>query len=82
VLERFSEVTLSGFLQLSNNESTDLRRRVLLSTSLEPGVSVRVLDDFERNVIKIGLDFSVGEFATDETLGGEEGVLKGNTTDN
>lgn len=75
MLDRLSEVTFSSFLHLSDNESSDLTGRVLLSSGLEPGISVRVLDDFKRNIVEIGLDFCVREFSTDETLGGKEGVL-------
>ena len=75
MLDRLSEVTFSSFLHLSDNESSDLTGRVLLSSGFEPGITVRVLDDFERNIVEIGLDFCVREFSTDETLGGEEGVL-------
>jgi hypothetical protein len=80
VLDRLAEEALSGLLHLANNESTDLGRRVLLSASLEPRVAVGVLDDLEGNVVEILLNLSVGELATDETLGSEEGVLRGKTT--
>lgn len=75
MLDRLSEVALGGLLEFTDDKSTDLRGRVLLSAGLEPRVAVRVLDDLERNVVKIGLDFGVRELATDETLGREEGVL-------
>jgi hypothetical protein len=34
-----------------------------------------VLDDLVGNLLDVLLDLSVGELATDETLGSEEGVL-------
>ena len=52
-----------------------MRRRVLLALSLEPCIAVAVLDDLVGNLLNITLNLSVGELATDQTLGGEEGVL-------
>jgi hypothetical protein len=75
VLDGLSEVALGGLLHLSNNESADLTRAVLLAARLQPRIAVSVLDDFERDVVEILLNLSVGELATDETLGGEESVL-------
>lgn len=75
MLDRSSEVTLSGFFHLADDESTDLRRRVLLTAGLEPCVTVGVLDNLEGDVVKILLHLSVGELAADQTLGGEESVL-------
>lgn len=75
MLDRLAEEALGGLLQLADDESTDLSGRVLLAASLEPRVAVRVLDNLERNVVQILLDLGVGELATDQTLGREEGVL-------
>ena len=75
VLDRLAEEALGGLLQLADDESTDLGGRVLLAASLEPCVAVRVLDNLERNVVQVLLDLGVGELATDQTLGREEGVL-------
>jgi hypothetical protein len=42
---------------------------------LEPGITVGVLDDLVWDLLDIALDLSVGELATDETLGSEKSVL-------
>ena len=42
---------------------------------LEPGITVGVLDDLVGDLLDVLLDLAVGELATDETLGSEEGVL-------
>ena len=75
VLQGLANEGLSGLLHLSEDETTDLRRRVLLALGLEPCVAVAVLDDLVGDLLDIALDLSVGELATDQTLGGEEGVL-------
>ena len=75
VLDGLSEVTLSSLLHLSDDERSNLGRRVLLSSRLEPGISVGVLGDFERNIVDVLLHLSVGVLSTDETLRGEEGVF-------
>lgn len=80
MLDGTSKVALGGFLHLANNERSDLTGRVLLSPSLEPCVAVGVLDDLERDVVDVLLDLGVGVLATDEALGGEEGVLVVNDT--
>lgn len=75
VLQGLANEGLSGLLHLSEDETTDLRRRVLLALGLEPCVAVAVLDDLVGDLLDIALNLSVGELATDQTLGGEEGVL-------
>lgn len=75
VLEGLSNKGLSGLLHLSEDETTDLRRRVLLALGLEPRIAVGVLDDLVGDLLDVALDLDVGELATDKTLGGEEGVL-------
>lgn len=75
VLDGLSEVSLSSLLHLSDDERSNLRWRVLLSSRLEPGISVGVLGDFERNIVDVLLHLSVGVLSTDETLRGEEGVF-------
>lgn len=75
VLDRLVQVGLSGLLHLLENETTNLRRRVLLAASLDPSITVGVLDDLIRHLLDVTLALGVGELATDETLGGEEGVL-------
>jgi hypothetical protein len=76
VLQGLANEGLSGLLHLSEDETTDLRRRVLLALGLEPCIAVAVLDNLVGNLLDVLLDLSVGELATDKTLGGEEGVLR------
>ena len=75
VLDVLAHVGLGGLLHLSEDEATDLGRRVLLALGLEPCVTVAVLDDLVGDLLDIALNLSVGELATDETLGSEESVL-------
>ncbi|KAI3484158.1 hypothetical protein L1887_52864 [Cichorium endivia] len=75
LLELADEVAGSGLLHLADDESTDLRGRVLLATGLEPGIAVGVGNDLEGDVVKVLLDLLVLELAADETLGGEKGGL-------
>ena len=75
VLNGLAEVVLGSLLHLVEDETTNLGRRVLLATSLNPGIAVGVLDDLVGNLLDVTLDLGVGELATDETLGGEESVL-------
>jgi hypothetical protein len=75
VLQGLANKGLSGLLHLSEDETTDLRRRVLLALGLEPCIAVAVLDNLVGNLLDVLLDLSVGELATDKTLGGEESVL-------
>ena len=76
VLDGLAEVVLSSLLHLAEDETTDLRRRVLLATGLDPGITVGVLDDLVGDLLDVTLDLDVGELATDETLGGEQSVLR------
>ena len=75
VLDGLAEVGLSSLLHLLQDETTDLGWRVLLATSLDPGVAIGVLHNLVWDFFDIALDFRVGEFAADETLGREESVL-------
>lgn len=75
VLHLLSEESLSSLLHLSKDEATNLGWGVLLSLSLEPCITIGVLDDLVRHLLDIALDFTVGELAADETLCGEEGVF-------
>ena len=75
VLDRLAHVCLGGLLHLLQDETTDLRGRVLLAAGLDPGVAVGVLDDLVGDLLDVALDLGVGELAADQTLGGEEGVL-------
>ena len=75
VLDGLAEVGLGSLLHLVQDETTDLRRRVLLATGLDPGITVGVLDNLEGHLLDILLDLLVGVLATDQTLGGEKSVL-------
>ena len=75
VLDVLAHVGLGGLLHLAEDEATNLGRRVLLSLGLEPGITVGVLDDLVWDLLDVALDLSIGELATDETLGSEKSVL-------
>lgn len=75
VLDGLAHVGLSGLLHLAENETTDLRGRVLLALGLEPSIAVGVLDDLVGDLLDVALDLSVGELAADEALGSEQSVL-------
>jgi hypothetical protein len=75
VLDGLAQVVFSSLLHLVQNETTNLGGGVLLATSLNPGVAVGVLDDLVGDLLDIALNLGIGELATDETLGGEEGVF-------
>ena len=75
ILDRLAQVVLSGLLHLLEDETTNLGRRVLLATSLNPGITVGVLDDLVGNLLDVALDLTVGVLTADQTLGGEQGVL-------
>lgn len=76
VLDGLAEVVLSGLPHLAENETTNLRRGVFLATSLNPGITVGVLNNLVRNLVDITLDLRVGELASNQTLCGEESVLR------
>jgi hypothetical protein len=75
VLDWLGEICLGSLLHLSENETTNLGWRVLLSSSFDPGVTVGVLDDLVWDLLDIALNLGVGELSSDQTLCGEEGVL-------
>lgn len=75
ILDVLAHIGLGGLLHLSEHEATDLGRRVLLALGLEPGITVGMLDNLVGHLLDILLDLSVGELATNETLGSEEGVF-------
>jgi hypothetical protein len=75
VLNGLAEIGLGGLLHLVEDEATNLRRRVLLATGLNPGVTVGVLDNLVGDLLDVTLDLSIGELATNQTLGSEECVL-------
>jgi hypothetical protein len=75
VLDGLAEVGLGGLLHLVEDETTNLGRRVLLATGLDPGVTVGVLNNLVGDLLDVTLDLSIGELATNQTLGSEESVL-------
>ncbi len=75
VLDGLAKVTGGGLLHLADNESTDLRGRVLLTTGLEPSIAVGVGNDLEGDVVQVLLDLLVLELAANKTLGGEKSSL-------
>ncbi|KAH3663984.1 hypothetical protein OGAPHI_004698 [Ogataea philodendri] len=75
VLGWLSKVGLGSLLHLVEDETSDLGWRVFLASSLNPGVTVGVLDDLVRNLLQVSLDLLVLESSTDQSLGSEQGVL-------
>ena len=75
VLNGLAEVGLGGLLHLVEDETTNLGRRVLLATGLNPGVTVGVLDDLVGDLLNVTLNLSVGVLATNQTLSSEQSVL-------
>lgn len=65
MLDGLAKVSRSSVLHLVDNESTNLRGRVLLATSLNPGITVGVSDDLVRNVGDVLLDLGVLELSAD-----------------
>lgn len=76
ILNGLAKVGLSGLLHLVEDETTNLGRRVLLATGLNPGIAVGVLNDLVGNLLDVTLNFGIGELATNETLGSKESVLR------
>lgn len=64
MLNGLAEVRRSSVLHLVDNESTDLRGRVFLATSLNPGITVGVSDDLVRNVLDVILNLGVLELSS------------------
>jgi hypothetical protein len=76
VLDGLRQIGLGSLLHLVEDEATDLGGRVLLVTSRDPGIAVGVLDNLVGDLLDVSLDLSVLELATDQSLGGEESVLR------
>jgi hypothetical protein len=75
VLDGLSEVALGGLLHLVEDETSNLGGGVSLALGLKPSVTVRVLDNLEGHLLDVVLDLGVLESSTNQTLGGEQGVL-------
>jgi hypothetical protein len=75
LLDSGTDVRLSGLLHLGEDEGTDLRRRVLLSSSFNPGISVGGSDDLVRQVLHIGLSLSILKSASNKSLSSVKSVF-------
>lgn len=64
MLNGLAEIRRSSVLHLVDNEGTDLRGRVLLATSLNPGITVGVSNDLVGNVLDVLLDLGVLELSS------------------
>jgi hypothetical protein len=64
VLDRLREIGLSGLLHLVEDETTDLRGRVVLASGSDPGIAVGVLDNLVGNLLDITLNLSILELAS------------------
>lgn len=78
VVDGLTEVSLGGLSHLGEDHGGDLLRSegllLALELDLDDGLATLV-DDLEGEVLHVGLDLSVGELATDQTLGIEDSVL-------
>lgn len=70
-----SEVGISGFLHLHEDEGSDLGWGVLLSSGFNPGISAWVSDNLIGESLKILLDHGVIESSSDKSLGSVDGVF-------
>mmetsp|Transcript_58 Transcript_58/g.35 ORF Transcript_58/g.35 Transcript_58/m.35 type:complete len:307 (+) Transcript_58:998-1918(+) len=75
LLDGVSNVRLSGLLHLHEHVGADLLRRVLLSLSLNPGVTVAGSDDLVGEGLEILLGSFIIESTPDQTLAREDRVL-------
>jgi hypothetical protein len=66
MLDGLAEVSRSGVLHLTDDESSDLGWGVIFTLSLNPSIAVGVGDDFERDIVNVLLDLCVLEFTTDQ----------------
>ena len=78
VVDGATEVSLGGLTHLDEDHGRDLLRGELLGLTLEFNLDDglgSLLDDLEGPVLHIGLDLSILETATNETLGVEDSVV-------
>jgi len=68
LLDSGADVRLSGLLHLGEDEGSDLRRRVLLSSSFNPGISVGSSNDLVRQVLHISLSLGIIKSAANKSL--------------
>ena len=71
-----AKIILSGLLHLAKHFSGNLLRRKLLAAHFNPRVTVIGANDAERSKLKILLNFGIIKATTDQTLHGEERVLR------
>ncbi|CAF3485171.1 unnamed protein product [Fusarium graminearum] len=81
VLDRLREVRLGGLLHLVEDETTDLRGRVVLATGSDPGVAVGVLNNLVRNLLDIALNLSILELSEEGVLWVNDGLTLSSDTD-
>ena len=71
----FAEILLGGLLHLPEHLSRNLRRRELVVLDADPGIAVGRIDDLVGHHLDVLLHHLVGEFAADEALDREQGVV-------
>lgn len=78
VVDSLAEVRLSSLTHLGEDHGGDLLGGEGLGLALELNLDVgltTLVDDLEGEVLHVGLNLSIGELATDQSLGVEDGVL-------
>jgi len=78
VVDSLTEVRLRSLTHLGEDHGRDLLGGEVLLLTLELNLDdglASLVDDGEGEVLHIGLDLSIGELATDQSLGVEDGVL-------
>ena len=70
-----AEISLGGFLHLLQNEGGNLRRRIILAASLDPGVAILALHDLVGHQLGVLLGDRVVEAAADEALHRENRIV-------
>ncbi|EJU09885.1 putative NAD-specific glutamate dehydrogenase [Sphingomonas sp. LH128] len=73
--DRLAQIRFGGFLHLLEREGADLRGRVILTASLNPGIAVLALDDVVWNQLGVLLGHRVVEAAADEALHREDRIV-------
>jgi hypothetical protein len=78
VVDSLTEVRLSSLTHLGEDHGRDLLGGEVLLLALELNLDdglATLVNDLEGEVLHIGLDLRIGELATDQSLGVEDGVL-------
>ena len=76
LLDGRAKVRLSSLLHLDEDEGADLRGRVALATGLKPSVTIVGLDNLVGKMLHVFLGDIVVEATTNQTLSGEQSVLR------